>query len=133
MSSITISPWVADTRPARVAVRPSRGRRAADTKATGAVRLTRRGRLVVTSFFLAAIAVLMIAFGGLATGTFDRGAPTPVRIIEVHPGDTLYGLAGTVAKPGQVSEMVEQIQQLNSLSTPVLQVGQKIAIPVAAK
>jgi len=133
MSSITISPWVADTRPACVVVRPSRGRRAADIEANGAVRLTRRGRLVVTSFFLAAIAVLMIAFGGLATGTFDRGGPTPVRIVEVHAGDTLYGLAGTVAKPGQVSEMVERIQQLNSLSTPVLQVGQKIAIPVAAK
>lgn len=133
MSSITISPWVADARPTRVVVRPSRGRRAGATEATGALRLTRRGRVVVMSFFLAAIAVLMIAFGGLATGTFDRGAPAPVRIVEVHPGDTLYGIAGTVAKPGQVSDMVEQIQQLNSLSTPVLQVGQKIAIPVAAK
>jgi len=124
MSSITISPWAADTRPTRVVVRPARKQRASRAASTstpsGRVRLTRRGRAVVT-------------FGGLATGTFDRGTPTPVRIVEVHPGDTLYGLAGTVAKPGQVSDMVEQIEQLNALTTPVLQVGQKIAIPLAGK
>jgi len=128
MSSITISPWISDARPARVVVRPARVR---DTVRTGRVRLTRRGRIVVVTLFLAALAVLMTAFGGLATGTFDRGAPTPVRIVEVQPGDTLYGLAGTVAKPGRVNDMIAEIEQLNSLTSPALQVGQRIALPVA--
>jgi len=131
MSSITISPWNADARPARVIVRPARTRGAATT--TGSVRLTRRGRAVVIAFFLVGLAVLMTTFGGFATGTFDRGATTPVRVVEVKPGDTLYGLAGSVSKPGHINDMIAEIEQLNSLTTPVLQVGQKIAIPVAAK
>ena len=130
MSSITISPWSADTRPARVVVRPKRVR-AARAVPSGRVRLTRRGRGAVIAFFLVGIAVLMTTFGGFANGTFDRGTPTPVRIVEVQPGDTLYDLASPVAKPGHVNDMIAEIEQLNSLSTPVLQVGQKIAIPVA--
>jgi len=141
MSSITISPWSADTRPARVVVRPRHADRkvraeqveAVRTAPAGRVRLTRRGRGVVIAFFFAGIAVLMTAFGGLASGTFDHGSPTPVRIVEVQAGDTLYGLAGTVAKPGHVNDMIAEIEQLNSLTTPVLQVGQKIAIPLASK
>jgi LysM repeat protein len=123
MSTITISPWSAETRPARVIVRQR------PQKKSAAVRLTRRGRAVVITAFLAVLAVLMIGFGGVATGAFHDGTPTPVRVIEVHPGDTLYGIAGEVAKPGHIRDMVEQIEQLNSLSSPVLQVGQKIAVP----
>lgn len=122
MSTITISPWAADARPARVIVRP---RRQTPTR----VRLTRRGRVLVAATFLAILGTLMIALGGLATGTFDRGTPTPVRVVEVQPGQTLYAIAGQVAAPGHVREMVAQIEQLNSLSSPVLQVGQKIAVP----
>lgn len=124
MSTITISPWAAEARPARVIVRSR-------PKAAAHVRLTRRGRAVVIAGFLALLGALMIAFGGVATGTLHRGAPTPVHIVEVHSGDTLYGIAGKVAKPGQVQEMVVKIEQLNSLSTPVLQEGQKIAVPVS--
>jgi LysM repeat protein len=52
-----------------------------------------------------------------------------VRVVEVQPGDTLYGIAGQVAEPGHVRDMVLHIQQLNSLSGATLQVGQKLAIP----
>lgn len=127
----TVSPWAADANPARVVLRPRRS----DVASTPprALRLTRRGRVVVTAGFLAVIGMLAIAFGGTAIGTFDSGTPTPVRVVEVHPGDTLYGLAGTVSKPGHINDMIAEIEQLNSLTTPVLQIGQKIAIPVVAK
>jgi len=93
------------------------------------VRLTQRGRVVFVLAFLAAALVVMVAFGGWATATRDAGTPEPVRVIEVQEGDTLYGIAGRVAEPGKVREMVHQIQQLNSLSGGGLQVGQRLAIP----
>jgi hypothetical protein len=52
-----------------------------------------------------------------------------VRVVEVQEGDTLFGIAGQVAEPGHVREMVHHIQQLNSLAGGGLQVGQKLAIP----
>ena len=93
------------------------------------VHLTRRGRVVVVLAFLALAAVLMTTFGGFATATREAGTPEPVRIVEVGPGDTLYGIAGTVAEPGHVREMVAHIEQLNSLDGPELSVGQRLAVP----
>ena len=93
------------------------------------VRLTQRGRVVFVLAFLAAALVVMVAFGGWATATRDAGTPEPVRVIEVQEGDTLYGIAGRIAEPGKVREMVHQIQQLNSLPGASIEVGQKLAIP----
>ena len=93
------------------------------------VRLTRRGRAVFFVAFLAAVLVAMSALGSLAAASRDAGTPEPVRIVEVQPGDTLFNLAGEVAAPGKVRDMVAHIEQLNALNGPELQVGQKIAIP----
>lgn len=122
MSSLTIVPGTVVRGPGRRAtVRPARTGRA--------VRLTRRGRAVLLVAFVAVFAALMVAFGGLATGSRDSGTPEPVRIVEVGPGDTLYGLAGQVAAPGHVREMVAHLEQLNGLNGPELAVGQRLAIP----
>jgi hypothetical protein len=125
MSSLTITPAMvpATRRSTRRATRPTRRTRTA-------LRLTRRGRIVLVLAFLALAAALMTAFGGLATATHDRGTPEPVRIVEVAPGDTLYGIAGQVAAPGKVREMVHHIEQLNALSGPEIEVGQRLAVPV---
>ncbi|MDQ6641540.1 MAG: LysM peptidoglycan-binding domain-containing protein [Actinomycetota bacterium] len=94
-----------------------------------AVRLTRRGRLVLVLGFLALALALMTVFGGLATATHGSGTPEQVRVLQIGPGDTLYGIAGRVAKPGHVREMVRHIQELNSLPGSSLQVGQQLAVP----
>ncbi len=94
-----------------------------------AVRLTRRGRLVLGLAFLAVAVALLIPMGGWATATLTRGTPEPVRIVEVGPGDTLYGIAGDLAEPGEVRQMVHRIQELNSLPGGQIAEGQKLAVP----
>ncbi|MCZ4500343.1 MAG: Peptidoglycan-binding LysM [Marmoricola sp.] len=94
------------------------------------VRLTRRGRIVVLLAFLIAAVVVMMSLGGWATATHDSGTPEQVQTIEVGPGDTLYKIAGSVAEPGKIREMVHHIQELNALSGPGLVVGQKLAVPL---
>ena len=96
---------------------------------TGAVRLTRRGRLVLTTVFLTIALVAMVVAAGFATASREGGAPESVRVVEVQPGDTLYALASDIAEPGEIREMVRHIQELNSLSGVALEPGQKLAIP----
>lgn len=94
------------------------------------VRLTRRGRLVFFVTFLMVALVAMVAAAGIATATKDAGTPQRVHVIQVQAGDTLYGIAGNLAKPGKVRDMVDRIKELNSLPDSQLRVGQNLAVPV---
>lgn len=94
-----------------------------------AVRITRRGRVVLVLAFVGMALALMTAFGGWATATLSGGTPEPVRVIEVAPGDTLYGIAAELAQPGEIRSMVHRIQELNSLPGAQISEGQKLAVP----
>lgn len=93
------------------------------------MRLTRRGRLAVTAFFLGALLALVTAFGPGVVATGERGAPLPTRTVVVGEGDTLWGIAATVAEPGETREMVNRIVDLNSLSSVTIHSGQELAVP----
>jgi len=93
------------------------------------VRLTRRGRLVLALAFLAIAVALMIPLGGWAAASLTEGTPEPVRVVEVGPGDTLYGIAADLAQPGEIRAMVHRIQELNSLPGAQIAEGQKLAVP----
>lgn len=149
MSSAVISPAFATPRRARAAgpvrsaragdaVRPARPVRTAHP-APGAgtpvahptVRLTRRGRIVLVVVFLAALLAALTVFGTTSAATGSAGDPVPTRTVMVEPGDTLWGIAAEVAEPGGTRELVTRIQELNALSSPALQPGQRLAVPVA--
>ena len=103
----------------RPAVQPERAR----------VRLTRRGRTVLVLAFLGLVLGAMALMGDWATASLTDGPTEPVRVVEVQPGDTLYGIAGDLAEPGEVREMVHRIQELNSLPSSSLSEGQKLSVP----
>lgn len=94
------------------------------------VRLTRRGRLAFTLLFVVALTVLATVFGATSAATGEAGTPVPTRTVVVHEGDTLWAIAGEVAEPGEVREMVHRIQELNALSGSGLMLGQELAVPI---
>jgi LysM repeat protein len=98
--------------------------------ASGPVRLTRRGRLVLTLLFLVALTAVLTVFGATSAATREAGRPVPTRIVVVAPGDTLWAIAADVAAPGEVREVVHRIQELNAMSGSGLTVGQELAVPV---
>jgi len=104
-------------------------RRTPPPPAPRAVRLTRRGRTLLTLVFLGIALTLMLTMGGWATATLTGGNPEPVRVVEVQPGDTLYGIASELAEPGEIRAMVHRIQELNSLPGGQIEEGQKLAVP----
>ncbi len=122
MSTLSLSPAFAlggrdDRADRRTAPRP------------GALRLTQRGRVVAVLAFLGLALAAMTMLGGWATASLEGGSPEPVRVVEVQPGDTLYGIAGDIARPGEIREMVHRIQELNSLPGAQISEGQKLAVP----
>ncbi|UYM04597.1 LysM peptidoglycan-binding domain-containing protein [Solicola gregarius] len=94
----------------------------------GTLRLTRRGRVVIL------VSALLIAFGGfVAFGpsviATDESGPKPATIT-VHPGETLWEIAGRVNPDGDVRSTVDDIAELNGVSDAgELQMGTELAVP----
>lgn len=111
----------------RPAVRPAV--RATTGAAGRTLRLTRRGRLVVTLILTALIVTGFMVVAGSSVATRQAGTPEPVTVVEVERGQTLWGIASSVADPGEVREMVYRIRELNSLPSSALVEGQELAVP----
>jgi predicted Zn-dependent protease len=97
---------------------------------SGGVRLTRRGRVVVVLLFLGGLLAVLTAFSAHSAATREPGTPLHTRTVVVEQGDTLWDIAASAAKPGQVRAMVHEIEELNAMTGPGLTVGQKVAVPV---
>jgi hypothetical protein len=69
-------------------------------------------------------------FSGHSAASGEAGQVAPTRTVVVGEGDTLWGIAAAVAQPGEIREMVHEIEKLNSLPGPALAEGQTLAVPV---
>ncbi|QBX56062.1 LysM peptidoglycan-binding domain-containing protein [Nocardioides seonyuensis] len=95
------------------------------------VRLTRRGRVVVVlaGLLVALAAAFFLAAG--AVGTEEAGTAPATEVVQVAPGDTLWGIASDVADDGDVRAMITEIERLNALDSAAVSAGQKLRVPVA--
>lgn len=107
---------------------PSWGHRGSRTATH--LRLTRRGKLVISTLVLAVVAVFfLLGVNAVVGSTFE---PTQTVNYTVSSGDSLWGLASTIAQPGQdIRDVVHAIQQLNGLDSADIFVGQQLSVPVA--
>ncbi len=98
--------------------------------ARGALRLTRRGRWVVTALLLTLVLAVSVVFAGRSAATRVSGETTDTRTVVVSDGDTLWAIAGEIAGPGEIRDVVHRIEKLNSLPGPALVEGQELAVPI---
>lgn len=112
-----------DQTPGRVSTQPSKG-----STASGSIRITRRGRLVVT---LAAAAGLTAAI--MATSTWISPAPAVGSVATatyvVQPGDTWWSVASHLKNHGDIRQTVTLLQTLNSAQGGQLVAGAQIHVP----
>jgi len=97
----------------------------------GRLRLTRRGRLVLTSLAGAPLVAATIWFG-LSTGSAaadNRTVGTSVQHVTVLPGQSLWQVAETVAPQADPRDVVDAIVDLNGLHTTVVTPGETLAVP----
>ncbi len=106
-------------------------------RAVGPVRLTRRGRVVVTGVSalligLASVAVAPTAPATRGGGADGAGGGSPGKYIArvmVAPGQSLWTLAEGYDPDADPRLVIADIEQLNSLSTDQLQPGQLLWVP----
>jgi LysM repeat protein len=117
---------------ATAASRPSHpAQRRGAPAAQGALRLTRRGRLVVFLAGLLVAVAVAVAFAGGSVATAEKGQPVPTDVIVVGTGVTLWDIASARAEGGDVREVMSTIQRLNHLEGGLLVAGQQLRVPAA--
>jgi hypothetical protein len=110
------------------AYHPAEARTLADRLGLAGLRLTRRGRVVLVLLAMLLLAP-MVTWGATAVAS-SPGEPVEVRVHAVQPGETLWGFAQEVARPGEdVRHAVGRLQELNEMSTGSLRVGELLLLP----
>ena len=108
------------------------------TARPGAVRLTRRGRLVVTGLvLLVAIATATLLWMSVAGSVqaASRGGPAPrspyqgMTQIVVQPGQTLWSIAAAAEPSADAWAVVQQIVEVNALNNPQVHAGELLWVP----
>ncbi|MEO3742943.1 LysM peptidoglycan-binding domain-containing protein [Plantactinospora sp. B24E8] len=98
----------------------------------GRLRLTRRGRAVVTILLLllvaAAAAVLSPASRASRPGSGVAHATAPAAVV-VGPGDSLWSLAERHRPDRDPATVVDEIRRLNRMDGYLVYVGQRLLLP----
>jgi nucleoid-associated protein YgaU len=89
-----------------------------------ALRITRRGRLALTSTATLVVAMVLLSLMGLV------GPAGATSSVVVQPGMTLSQIAAEQLPGVPLSQAVTDIQRANKLSTSSIAVGQELVIPV---
>lgn len=111
--------------------RPAVPGRAVDARPAPGVRLTRRARRLGLVLGL----TVGVALGSWVGSAVAGGEESGLRLagessVVVHPGDTLWSIAATVAGEGDdVRAVIADIRELNDLSDAVVVPGQVLVLP----
>ncbi|MFG1816482.1 LysM peptidoglycan-binding domain-containing protein [Kribbella sp. NPDC049174] len=112
----------------------SRARRQAVAEAQApALRLTRRGRMLLTALSVIVFGSAIVVLGLRVTGVLEPGPNfTHTVPVQVAPGETLWSIAQDTNPSQDPAIVVERIADLNKLATPADVVpGQTLQIPIA--
>jgi Tfp pilus assembly protein FimV len=91
------------------------------------VRLTRRGRIVLTLLMLVGILVAGFTLG--RSSQASAGTHQVRHTVTVEPGDTLWSVAERVAPHADTRQVVAEIQSLNKISDAVVVPGERLVVP----
>ncbi|MGN6089909.1 MAG: LysM peptidoglycan-binding domain-containing protein [Actinomycetales bacterium] len=128
MSTLMVAmPSSKASRPARPAAsRPARVER--EAVAPASLRLTRRGRLLV-SLTIAATAAVGLSVG--LHGSAQASDTVSTRAVVVEPGQSLWQIARSVSPQRDPRDVIADIVAINHLGGVTVQAGQQLQVPVA--
>lgn len=95
-----------------------------------AIRLTRRGRVVVFAAAAVTAAGFMTFVSDLA-GASSAGGEAATGSYVVAPTDSLWSIAQEVAPGADARETVERIKDLNGMRSAVVFTGQELVVPLS--
>ncbi|WP_233576373.1 LysM peptidoglycan-binding domain-containing protein [Saccharopolyspora rhizosphaerae] len=80
---------------------------------------------------VAASTFLVVVLVGLF-GAGDAPVTGGTTVVQVHTGDTLWGIATRTAPGEDPRAVVERIVELNGLGAPVAEAGRHLVVPVSS-
>jgi LysM repeat protein len=92
------------------------------------LRLTRRGRVVVLTFFVS-LASLASAVLWTTASRADEPPSGPAPTVVVQPHDTLWSIASRTAPERSPREVVAEIRRLNGLEDYYIHAGETLILP----
>ncbi|WP_238547180.1 LysM peptidoglycan-binding domain-containing protein [Actinoplanes friuliensis] len=92
------------------------------------LRLTRRGRVVVLTFFIL-LASLASAVLWTTASRADDPPAGPAPTVVVQPHDTLWSIASRADSGRSPREVVAEIRKLNGLDTYYIHAGDTLVLP----
>ncbi len=95
------------------------------------LRITRRGRLVLTALVAAPLALgagLVALNGGAAVASKDASGPT-FEYVTVSSGQSLWDLAEEIAPSADPRDVIASVVDLNRLPSSDVAAGQQLAVP----
>jgi hypothetical protein len=99
----------------------------------GALRLTRRGRLVAAALAALLVTVVLLLAAGAAQATNHALPPGAARQnlvqVVVRPGQSLWSVAERADPDQDTRAVIQQIVDLNALSGDVVFAGQQLWVP----
>ncbi|MFE4470590.1 LysM peptidoglycan-binding domain-containing protein [Leifsonia sp. NPDC056824] len=95
------------------------------------LRLTRRGRVVLTMLIALPIVIGAMVFALNGGGAAATGEQTHVTFhyATVQSGDSLWSVASRIAPNADPRDVIAELVDLNGLSSAVVTPGQQLAIP----
>jgi hypothetical protein len=117
----------------RVALPPRPHAQPLQRGSAGALRLTRRGRIVLTGFAALAATAVWLAAADAAQAT-NHGAPPQtaernLSQVVVRPDETLWSIALRAEPGADPRVVVQRIVEINALSGQVIVPGQRLWVP----
>lgn len=92
------------------------------------VRLTRRGRIVLTMLMMVGLVVAGFTLGRGSSQAAVHGHQAR-HTVTVQAGDTLWSLAARVAPHSDPRDVVDEISSLNDLSSASIEPGEQLVVP----
>lgn len=100
-------------------------------KPSGRIRLTRRGRVVLTSLAAAPL-IAIAAWAGVSALPAVATSSSSTVVFEyatIEAGQSLWQLAATIAPEVDPRDVIADLMRLNQLDSSTVSPGQRIAIP----
>lgn len=136
----TVRPVAIVTSVARSSDAPSSGAPSSGAPSSGALphtrlRITRRGRAVLTALVAAPVVAAALIFavngGGAMADSATASQAVAFDHVTVHAGQSLWELAESVAPSADPRDVIAEIMTLNQLESASVMPGQLLAIPAA--
>jgi hypothetical protein len=101
----------------------------ASTPMNTALRLTRRGRLLLVLVVMLLLVLAGFTLGRGSSQAASRAHPGTHRSVVVEPGETLWAVAVRIAPHDDPRLVVADIESLNHLANAAVEPGQQLLVP----